>query len=243
MSWIYAFAEQGETRYTKIGVAKDHYHSRFEKTQQCNPRPMEIVAVWSFPDHRSSLAFEKRIKSGAIFSKWKGGGAEWFEIAPQAISLNSIFVAALADCCGTAEAPLPFQGSFCETLNIGTSGIAGVSYRPHLHVIGEDPSSGIYKIALSAYNWPTVVAHYATYNPRPLKIFGRWSFRNEDEGKAKFAALEKELAGQRINPLNWFRGEPERVAELARKYDLLPYGRAPGIDDRVHYTDYRVPVA
>src|SRR3546814_14707141 len=75
MSWVYAFAEQSENRYVKIGLATSHYHARFSMTQQCNPVPMEIAATWRFPTTVAAKLFEKGIED--IFPEWNTGGPEW----------------------------------------------------------------------------------------------------------------------------------------------------------------------
>jgi hypothetical protein len=91
MSWVYAFVERAEKRYVKLGVAKDHYHDRFSKTEQCNPIPMEIAATWRFPTTAAARLCEDAIKKGTVFAKWDGGGPEWFRTSPEEMLANEPF--------------------------------------------------------------------------------------------------------------------------------------------------------
>jgi hypothetical protein len=127
-------------------------------------------------------------------------------------------------------------------LNIGTHDKSGQVYRPHLYLISEQPSTGACKLALSCYNWPTVVAHYMTYNPRTLSIAGRWSFRDETSGKAFLEQLTRECMSRAINTLGWFRMEADEMMAGISKSGATSYPRTGPIDDRVHYTKHRIPI-
>jgi len=242
MSWLYAFVEKGEGRFSKLGVAEDHYHDRFAMTQQCNPVPMEIAATWRFPGKQAAKQCESEIKRRKIFPKWNTGGPEWFRTSVEAIHASQPFADLLSELAGVRHAPLKFSRAFAESLNIGSKDFSGSRYRPHLYLISHEPSTDTCKLALSCYNWPTVQAHYVTYNPRTLRIAGRWSFRDEIAGKAFVENLTRQCGSRRINPLNWFQIETEEMGELISRMGAVPYPRANPIDDRVHYTKNRVPI-
>ncbi len=242
MSWIYAFVEKNETRYTKIGVAKSDYLDRFAKSQQCNPMPMEIAAVWKFPTEGAAQTCEREIKKREIFLRWGAGGAEWFQTSPEEVAVTDAFSRLLSEFGAVSQRPLRFSGAFAETLNLGEGDSRGAAYRPHLHLITESPSTGACKFALSCYNWPTVVAHYATYNPRALSIAGRWSFRGGSEGRQFIERLGQRLLSQQINPLGWYRADPNQLIELISSFGVKFYPRSSPIDDRVNYTKFRVPI-
>ncbi len=242
MSWVYAFRERDEHRYVKLGVAEDHYHNRFSKTQQCNPIPMEIAATWRFATTDAARLCEGVVKKGGIFTRWSDGGPEWFGVSPEEVLASEPFGKLIAENGGTYHAPLRFTGPFFETLNIGTRDKDGRRYRPHLYLITERPSTGACKLALSSYNWPTVVAHYITYNPRALSIAGRWSFPEEISGTGFFERLTQRHLSQMINPLGWFRMEADEMIDDISRSGAISYPRTSPIDDQVHYTKHRVPI-
>src|SRR5579871_4586670 len=242
MSWLYAFVEQNDSRYTKIGVAQYHYHDRFSKTQQCNPEPMEIAATWRFPTKNAAKKCEQAIKRSAIFPKWVSGGPDWFQVSPEGIQSSLPFGELVSSFGGTSHPPLKFSGVFQETLNLGSGDARGTTYCPHLYLIVHEPNTSACKLALSCYNWPTVLAHYVTYNPRTLRIAERWSFRNDRDASVLFDELRRQCASQQINPLNWYRIEADEMISIVSGFGASRYPRSKPIDDRVDYTQCRVPV-
>ncbi len=242
MSWLYAFVEKGENRFAKLGVAEDHYHDRFAMTQQCNPIPMEIAATWRFPGKQDARRCESELKRKKIFPRLGIGGPEWFSTSVEAIHASRPFSDLLNELGGVRHPSLKFSRAFAESLNIGSKDFGGSRYRPHLYLISHEPSTGTCKLALSCYNWPTVLAHYVTYNPRLLRVAGRWSFKNDLAGNAFFEKLTRQLGSHRVNPLNWFKMEPEEMAALVTQMGGTRYPRTNPIDDRVNYTKNRVPI-
>src|SRR3546814_546091 len=205
-------------------------------TQQCNPVPMEIAATWRFPTTVAAKLFEKGIED--IFPEWNTGGPEWYQVSAKDIHTNEAFRKLLDRRGGIFHSPVPFVGRFRETLS---PGVCGTAYKPHLYLISEEPSTGACKLVLSAYNWPTAVSHYMTYNPRTLNIAGRWSFRCGTDGKAFFEKLKRHLMPHCVNPRGWFRMNPDETITIISEAGATPYPRTSPIDDKVCYNGCRVP--
>lgn len=240
MSWIYAFTERNERRYTKLGYSKEHYHERFKKTLQCNPIPLEIGAAWKFATSTTALSFERELKRRRIFPKWASGGPEWYGVSLDDIFASREFSQLACELGGKRYTPEAFSGTFMETLNIGTKGVDGQRFKPHLYLVAETPNTGVCKLTLSSYNWPTVAAHYMTYNPRNLEIVDRWTLIDETTGKRFFKSLIEELSPHSLNPLGWFSMDANEMMRVVAEKQITRYPRTSPIDDRVHYTNYRI---